>query len=134
MGNITHFVNTDKTLKTLKKGIHASDMDQLLNSAGPFTIFAPSDLAFQKLKKDFMEELFEPQNRSRLAQLVKNHIVKGNILLKDLKHGDTLTSVNGKDVQVKGGNVSIDNVAVQSLHAHTINGMIHFVDSVLVTK
>jgi uncharacterized surface protein with fasciclin (FAS1) repeats len=136
MGNITHYVNTDKTLKTLKKGIHASDMDLLLSSAGPFTMFAPSDTAFQKLQKGFMEELLEPQNRPRLAQLVKNHIVKGSILIKDLKDGDTLTSVNGKElcVKVKEGNVSIDNVAVQSLHAHTINGTIHFVDSVLVTK
>src|SRR5438128_9642001 len=109
MGNITHYVNTDKSLKTLKKGIHASDMDLLLNSAGPFTIFAPSDNAFEKLQKGFMDDLMEPQNRQKLALLVKNHVVKGSIRLKDLKNGDTLVAMSGKEltVQVKADNISI---------------------------
>ena len=49
MSNITQVVNEDKNLKTLKKGVHASDLDQLLSSTGPFTFFAPTDLAFDKL-------------------------------------------------------------------------------------
>ena len=134
MGNITHYVNTEKNLKTLKKGIHASDMDLLLSSAGPFTMFAPSDLAFEKLQKGFMDSLMEPQNRPRLAQMVKNHVVKGTIHLKDLKDGETLTTVSGKEllVQVKDGNVSIDDAAVQPSPARAINGMVHVVDSVLI--
>jgi len=136
MGNITHHVNTDKSLKTLKRGVHASDVDQLLSSAGPFTMFAPSDLAFEKLQKGLIDELLEPQNRSKLAQLVKNHIIKGSIRLKDLKDGDTLTTISGKEltVQVKNGNVSIDNAAIQPLHAEANNGIVHFVDNVLLNK
>ncbi|MEK7225307.1 MAG: fasciclin domain-containing protein, partial [Bacteroidota bacterium] len=74
MSNITQTVNVDKTLRTLKKTVHASDMDQLLSSTGPYTLFAPSDLAFEKLEKGLIEKLLEPQNRSRLADLVNNHI------------------------------------------------------------
>ena len=51
MSNITQVVNADKLLKTLKKSVHASDLDQLLSSTGPYTFFAPSDLAFEKLEK-----------------------------------------------------------------------------------
>jgi uncharacterized surface protein with fasciclin (FAS1) repeats len=136
MGNITHYVNTEKNLKTLKKGIHASDMDLLLSSAGPFTIFAPSDVAFDKLQKGFMEELMEPQNRQKLAQLVKNHVVKGSVKLKDLKDGDTLVTVGGKEltVQVKADNIIINDAVVQSANAQTINGIVHFVDTVLTTQ
>jgi uncharacterized surface protein with fasciclin (FAS1) repeats len=136
MQNITHYVNTDKSLKTLKKGIHASDMDLLLSSAGPFTVFAPSDVAFEKLQKGFMDELMEPQNRQKLAQLVKNHVVKGSLKLKDLKDGDTLVTVSGKEltVQVVADNISINDAVVQSANAQTINGVVHFVDSVLMSK
>jgi uncharacterized surface protein with fasciclin (FAS1) repeats len=46
MSNITQAVNVDKMLKILKKTVHASDIDQLLSSTGPYTLFAQSDLAF----------------------------------------------------------------------------------------
>ena len=57
MSNITQVVNSDKNMRTLKKGLHYSDMDQLLSSTGPFTFFAPSDLAFEKLGNTFMDDL-----------------------------------------------------------------------------
>ena len=83
MSNLTQVVNVDKNLKTLKKTVHASDIDQLLSSPGPFTFFAPSDTAFQKLEKEWLEKLFEPQNRQRLADLLSNHIVNGTIADKE---------------------------------------------------
>ena len=57
MSNITQVVNADKLLKTLKKSVHASDLDQLLSSTGPYTFFAPSDLAFEKLEKGRIEKV-----------------------------------------------------------------------------
>jgi uncharacterized surface protein with fasciclin (FAS1) repeats len=136
MLNIIQYINTDKNFKILKKGIHASDMDQVLNNSGPFTFFAPSDLAFEKLEKGFMEEMLEPNNRGRLADLVKNHIVNGKMELKELKNGDQLNTINGKvlSVQVKDGNVSIDDVTVVTRDTKTINGVIHSLDTVLLNK
>src|SRR6187431_1290554 len=93
MSNLTQVVNVDKNMKTLKKGVHASDLDQLLSSTGPFTFFAPSDLAFGKLEKGTMEKLLEPQNRAKLADLLNNHIVAGKVSFKELKDGDKLTTV-----------------------------------------
>ena len=97
----------DKNLKTLKKTVHASDIDQLLSSTGPFTFFAPSDSAFQKLEKGMLEKLFEPQNRSRLADLLSNHIVNGKIDYKELKDGDKLTTVNGRELKVQVNNGTV---------------------------
>lgn len=132
MSNITQVVNTDKNLKVLKRGIHASDMDQLLSSTGPYTFFAPSDLAFEKLEKGMMDELLEVQNRPRLAELVKNHIIRGSILFKDLKDGDILKTINNKHlkVQVKNGNININEVAVAETNSKVSNGMIYFLDTV----
>lgn len=134
MSNITQVVNVDKNLRILKKGVHASDLDQLLSSTGPFTLFAPSDIAFEKLAKGMMENLLEPQNRVKLASLMNNHIVKGKVFFLDLKDGDKLTSVNGKEllVQVKDGSVSIGNIGIHPRLGKISNGVMHMIDTVLV--
>ena len=124
----------DKNLKTLKKSVHASDMDQLLSSAGPFTFFAPSDTAFQKLEKGLIDKLLEPQNRSLLADLLSNHIVSGKITYSELKDGDKLTSVNGRElkVQVTNGSVKISDIPIQPRDAKILNGVMHMMDSVII--
>lgn len=134
MSNITQVVNTDKNLKTLKKGIHASDLDQLLSSTGPFTFFAPSDLAFEKLLHGTMENLLEPQNRAKLANLMNNHIVSGKIMYQDLKDGDKLTTVNGKEllIQVKNNSVHIGNIGIMPREARISNGVMHLMDTVMM--
>lgn len=134
MSNITQVVNTDKTLKTLKKGIHASDLDQLLSSTGPYTFFAPSDLAFEKLGTGYMEGLLEPKQKEKLAELMNNHIVKGKIGFNELKDGDILKTVNGKDllVGIKDGNVTVDGAAIAARSLKISNGVVHSSDSVIV--
>lgn len=134
MSNITQVVNTDKNLKTLKKGVHASDLDQLLSSTGPFTIFAPTDLAFDKLEKGTMENLLEPQNRNKLTELLNNHIVHGKISFTELKDGDNLTTVGGKKllIQVNDGKVSIGDTTIIASQVKTSNGVIHSADTVML--
>ncbi len=134
MSNITQVVNVDKNLKILKKSVHASDMDQLLSSTGPYTFFAPTDLAFEKLEKGLMDSLLEPNNRARLADLIKNHVISGKIDFKDLKDGDKLVTVNNKEllVQIREGVVSIGSALLQARDAKISNGVIHLMDTVLL--
>jgi uncharacterized surface protein with fasciclin (FAS1) repeats len=132
MSNLTQVVNTDKNLKTLKRSIHASDMDQLLSSTGPFTFFAPLDSAFEKLEKGMLDNLLEPQNRGKLANLINNHVVNGKVNFKDLKDGDTLKTLNGKELQIgiKDGKINIGTIAVQPRDAKISNGVMYSVDTV----
>jgi uncharacterized surface protein with fasciclin (FAS1) repeats len=51
MSNITQVVNAEKNMTILKKSVSASGLDSVLSGAGPFTVFAPNDLAFEKLEK-----------------------------------------------------------------------------------
>jgi len=134
MSNITQVLNVDKNLKTLKKGVHASDLDQILSSTGPFTIFAPSDQAFEKLEKGLMEKLLEPFNRAQLKDLLNNHIVSGKISFTDLKDGDKLTTLNGKElvVSVKNGSVQVGEGHVTQRDAKISNGVMHLTDAVMV--
>ena len=132
MSNITQVVNTDKNLKTLKKGMHGSDLDQLLSSTGPFTFFAPSDTAFEKLEKGLIESLLEPENKIKLTDLMNNHVVTGKITFNELKDGDTLKTVNGNNllIHVNNGSVSIGDSNVQARDAKKIsNGIIHMMDT-----
>jgi uncharacterized surface protein with fasciclin (FAS1) repeats len=134
MSNITQVINVDKFLKTLKKGVHGSDLDQLLSSTGPYTLFAPTDIAFEKLDKQVMETLLEPQHRAKLADLINNHIVSGKIIFDALKDGDKLTTLNGKEilVQVKNGTVQIGETTVTQRDAKISNGTMHLVDNAVV--
>ena len=136
MSNITQVVNTDKNLKTLKQSVHSSDVDQLLSSTGPFTFFAPSDLAFEKLDKGFMENLLEPKNKLKLTDLMNNHIVKGKIHFKDLKDGDKLEAINGNQllVEVKNGVVNIGDAVILGREAKITNGVVHSSDKVFTKK
>ncbi len=133
MSNITQVVNVDKNLKILKKGVHASDVDQILSSTGPYTFFAPQDGAFDKLAKGTMDDLLEPQNRAKLKNLLNNHIVSGKIDFQDLKDGDKLTTVNGREIviSVKNGTVHTGDIAITARDGKVSNGVIHITDTVI---
>ncbi len=136
MSNITQIVNSDKNLKTLKKGLHFSDLDQLLSSTGPFTFFAPSDIAFEKLGNSFMEDMLTTANKPVLTDLLNNHIVSGSIRFQNLKHGDKLTTLNGKEllVEVRNGRVNVDGTQIDIRQQHISNGVIHSTDTVFMKK
>jgi uncharacterized surface protein with fasciclin (FAS1) repeats len=133
MSNITQVVNTDKNLKTLKKGVHGSDLDQLLSSSGPFTLFAPSDLAFEQLQHGTMENLLAPENKTALTDFINHHVVAGKISYDDLKDGEKLKNLQGKElsVEIKGNKVYIDGALIQTPNIKSTNGVVHMLDGVL---
>jgi uncharacterized surface protein with fasciclin (FAS1) repeats len=133
MSNIAQLVNVEKNMTTLKKTVLASGLDQELSGKGPFTVFAPTDSAFGKLDKSVMENLLKPENKTKLADLINHHVVAGKINFKDLKDGEKLKTVSGKDlmVHVKDGNASVDGAKIQSHDVEATNGVIHQLDTVM---
>ena len=134
MSNITQVVNDDKNMTTLKKVVIASGLDKTLSGTGPYTVFAPTDLAFGKLDKEILENFLKPENKTKLTDVLNYHVVSGKILFKDLKDGEKLKTVNGKElqVQVKDGNVSIEGAKIQARDVQTSNGVIHSLDTVMM--
>lgn len=133
MSYITQVVFTDKNMTTLKKGIMASDLDQTLSTSGPFTVFAPSDLAFSKLEAGTMDNLLQPENKATLTDLLHQHVVEGKIKMIDLKDGDKLKTLNGKElsVQIIDGKISLNGATIQTGDIKSTNGVIHSLDTVL---
>jgi len=134
--NIVDVVVADKNLATMSRGVKAAGLEVELTKAGPFTIFAPTDLAFGKLKAGEMIELLKPDNKVKLSDILNYHVVEGKTNFKDLKDGQKLKTINGKelDVKVNNGNVTINGAAVQGRDSEASNGVVHSLDTVFVTK
>ena len=133
MSNITQLVNVEKNMTTLKKSVHASGMDQVLSSKGPYTVFAPTDIAFGKLDKGILDNLLKPENKTKLTDLLNHHVVEGKINFKDLKDGEKLKTVNGKElvVHVKDGHTTVDGAKIQGHDVQATNGIIHSLETVM---
>jgi len=133
MSNITQVVNTEKNMTTFKRGVLASGLDQILSSTGPYTVFAPSDLAFGKLEAGTIENLLKPESKVKLTEIMNHHVVSGKISFKDLKDGDKLKSLDGKELSVKVSNsiVTVNGATIQNRDVQTSNGVIHSLDTVL---
>ncbi|HCL82349.1 MAG TPA: hypothetical protein DIC22_00170 [Chitinophagaceae bacterium] len=134
MSNIAQLVNVEKNMTTLKKGVHASGLDQVLSSTGPFTVFAPTDIAFGKLDKGVLDNLLKPENKTKLTDLLNHHVVAGKINFKDLKDGEKLKTVNGKEllVHVKDGQATVDGAKILSHDVQATNGVIHSLETVML--
>ena len=134
MSNIAQLVNEEKNMTTLKKTVIASGLEHVLSGKGPFTVFAPTDTAFNKLDKSVMANLLKPENKTKLIDLINHHVVAGKINFIDLKDGEKLKTVDGKSlmVQVKDGNASIDAAQIQAHDVQATNGVIHSLDTVMI--
>ena len=79
-----------------------------------------------------MENFLKPENKTKLTDILNYHVVSGKFNFKDLKDGQKLKAVNGKELQVKDGNISIEGAKIQSHDVQTSNGVIHSLDTVMM--
>ena len=128
-------VGPDMTeVTTLVKAIQAAGLVETLKGPGPFTVFAPTNAAFDKLPKGTLDDLLKPENKEKLKSILTYHVHSGDAIkaadVKTMK----LTTVNGKDLDVKaeGGNVMINDAKVIKTDVMCSNGVIHWIDTVLM--
>lgn len=136
MSNIVDVVTADRNLGMLGKGMKAAGLEEVLRKEGPFTVFAPTDLAFGKLETGKWSDLLKPENKIKLASIMNNYVVKGKTSFKDLKDGQKLKTLGGKELAVKvnSGNVDIDGARIQGRDMEASNGVVHSLDKVASFK
>ena len=122
---------------TLVAAITAAGVEDAVVNAGPLTVFAPTNAAFEKLPKGTVEDLLKPENKSKLAFILTNHVAPANYpdvqLSKEADKGRKLYMASGKYLEVKktadgiyvGGTKILKTVKVS-------NGWIHVIGDVLV--
>lgn len=146
--NIVENAVNSKDHTTLVAAVKAAGLVETLQSKGPFTVFAPTNAAFDKLPKGTVETLLKPENLKTLQTILTYHVVAGKLNASDLVNlikkgngkavlktvsGGTLTAwMKGKDIYLtdENGNSSKVNIA----DVNQSNGVIHVVDSVVTPK
>ena len=120
---------------TLVAAIKAADLAETLSGAGPFTVFAPTNAAFDKLPKGTVEDLLKPENKAKLAAILTYHVVAGKVLAADVKTGMVKT-VQGTDLDVKvtADGVTVNDAKVVKTDIVGSNGVIHVIDTVVLPK
>ena len=123
-----------KKLSTLVAAVTAADLVGTLSSPGPFTVFAPTNVAFKLLPPGTVPTLLKPENKDKLVSILTYHVVSGKVESKDLA-GKTLKAetAQGSKIFVDGRNgVEIDAAKVVKADIKTSNGIIHVIDTVLM--
>lgn len=119
---------------TLVTAVKAADLVVSLKNPGPFTVFAPTNAAFDKLPKGTVEGLLKPEKKDDLAKILQYHVTTSALQLKWLKDGEVLGMANGGKTTIKvakDGKVTINGANVIA-SIPTSNGMIHVIDAVLL--
>jgi len=133
MKDVADTVAATANLKKLADALKAADLVTVLKGAGPFTIFAPTDEAFGKLAAGTLEGWMKPENKAKLAGILKYHVVNAKV---DLAKEKTLKSVQGQalTVVVEKDVVTIDGAKVTGKEIVCGNGVIHLIDKVVEPK
>jgi uncharacterized surface protein with fasciclin (FAS1) repeats len=125
------------SFKTLVAAVKAAGLVETLQGEGPFTVFAPTDEAFDKLPKGTVEQLLKPENLSKLQAILTYHVVPGKVLSTDVVKVESAKTVQGQELKVtttEDGKVMIDKAQVTQVDIITSNGVIHVIDSVVLPK
>lgn len=146
--NIVENAVNSKDHTTLVAAVKAADLVETLQSEGPFTVFAPTNAAFEKLPKGTVETLLMPENKAKLQSILTYHVVAGKQsaaqIMKDIKKGNgkatyktvnggTLTAMmKGKKVMIMDENGGMATVTIADVNQS--NGVIHVIDSVVLSK
>lgn len=121
---------------TLVAAVKAADLETTLRGPGPFTVFAPTDAAFEKLPSGTVDTLLKPENHAMLVDVLTYHVVAGKVGSSDVAKASSLTTVEGKplSVTVSGADVRINDAKVTTADVAAKNGVIHVIDSVLLPE
>lgn len=121
---------------TLVAAVTAAGLVDVLSGDGPFTVFAPTNAAFEALPAGTLENLLLPENKEMLASILTYHVVAGNVMAADLSDGQMVTTVNGQQLKVTiaDSNVMINGAKVVAADLVGSNGVIHVIDGVVLPE
>lgn len=137
--NIVENAVKSKDHTTLVAAVKAAGLVKTLEGKGPFTVFAPTNMAFDKLPAGTVDTLVKPENKKQLTKILTYHVVPGKLEAADLTDGKKLKTVEGETLTVKrmGDQVMLIDTkggssTVTIPNVNQSNGVIHVIDTVLL--
>ncbi len=131
--SIIEILSKNDDFSTLVKALQAADLVNALKGNGPFTLFAPTNEAFEQLPPGTLQNLLKPENKTKLSGILTYHIVPGRHSTATLK-SEKLKTLNSKelDVTFDGKQITVNNAKVTQSNIIGANGIIHIVDTVIL--
>jgi uncharacterized surface protein with fasciclin (FAS1) repeats len=131
-GTIVEVAAANPDFETLVAAVTAAGLVDTLSSEGPFTVFAPTDAAFDALPEGVLDALLLPENKDALTAILTYHVVSGEVMAADVTAGDVPT-VEGSTIAITtDGGVKVNEANVTATDVDASNGVIHVIDAVLV--
>jgi uncharacterized surface protein with fasciclin (FAS1) repeats len=132
--DIVALASSNDDLSTLVSAVQAAGLVETLQGDGPFTVFAPTNAAFEALPEGTLENLLKPENKQQLADILTYHVVSGEVMSTDLSDGMTAETVEGSEIEVgiDGESVTISGATVVAADVDASNGVVHVIDQVIL--
>jgi uncharacterized surface protein with fasciclin (FAS1) repeats len=119
--------------KTLVAAVQAAGLVEILKGTGPFTVFAPTDEAFDKLPAGVVTNLLRPDNKAKLQAALTYHVVSGKLMAADVVKLKSAKSVQGQDLVIDTtAGVTVGGAKIVTTDILCSNGVIHIIDSVVM--
>jgi len=121
---------------TLTAALDAAGLVAALQGEGPFTVFAPTDAAFNKLPAGTVESLLKPENRSKLQSILKYHVVPGRVYAEQASDAQSAKTLQGQKIRftIDGGQLMVNGADIVVTNIETSNGVIHVIDEVILPE
>ena len=131
---IVEIASANENFSTLVTAVVEAGLVETLSSEGPFTVFAPTNAAFEKLPSGVLEDLLK--DKAALAEVLTYHVVAGKVMASDVVGLESATTVQGSVVQisVENGSVMINDANVIQTDIEASNGVIHVIDTVIIPE
>jgi uncharacterized surface protein with fasciclin (FAS1) repeats len=132
--NLVDTVAAQGSFKTFGRALQATGLAETLKSAGPYTVFAPTDAAFDKLPAGKLDNWLKPENKAELISVLKYHVTPGRVLAADVGKLSQTKTEQGETAKIRmsGDKVTINDANVTLTDIASSNGVIHPIDAVLV--
>lgn len=131
-GTIVDVAAANPDFSTLVAAVQAAGLGDTLKGEGPFTVFAPTNAAFEALPAGVLDALLLPENKETLTKILTYHAVAGNVMAADVTAGDVAT-VEGQNITLAtDGGVTVNGAKVIQADVVGSNGVIHVIDAVLL--
>lgn len=123
--------NTD--LSTLVSAIQAAGLAETLSGEIPFTVFAPTNAAFEALPEGLLETLLKPESKELLTSILTYHVVAGKIKAEELTNGQTAPTVQGESLTFDlSAGAKVNDANITTTNIEVANGIIHLIDKVIL--
>lgn len=134
-GNIVEVASGNDSFKTLVQAVQAAELtDTLSDSSASYTVFAPTDEAFNQLPEGALDYLLQPENKEVLQRVLSYHVVPNALNSSEIMGGEIVTLNGGLATAVSNGKVIINNASVVTPDVEASNGVIHAVNRVLLPE